>query len=746
MEINDTRGELARKEVVTLRSLLACFAYLVVGVLCQTAAASQTIRLLSTSEASPRIVFGVSHLERALTDVGYDIAKSGSSGQRPDERTVAVGRFDDAAIRTIASTNGSDTLAEQLGPEGFSIQLAGRSPVVIGGGDSGVLYGCLELARRVRQSGRLPDDLEFTSQPAFKLRGTCIGMQKTYRLPGRLIYEYPYTEELFPFFYDKTFWCEYLDMLAERRMNLLSLWNGHPFGSLVRLKDYPYAVEVSEDQFQRNVKMFRYITTEADKRGIWVTQMFYNILLPQPLAERHQLATQLDTPTPLAADYTRKAIAEFVKQYPSVGLHVCLGEAMLDVERQREWLTDVILRGVRDGMQQAGLQEEPPVMIRAHATDANVVIPAALKVYSNLYTESKYNGESLTTWQPRGSRQQAHQDLAQLGSMHVVNVHILANLEPFRYGAQRFIKRSVIASRDRLGADGLHVYPLCYWNWPSSADATDPPLKQIERDWIWFDAWARYAWDPDIDEDADREYWLGQLQERYGSRSAAELILEAYNDAGECAPRLIRRLGITEGNRQTFSLGMTLDQLVSPEKYNANADLWQSQAPPGERLQEYVRREYAGQPHEGETPPMAIDEALEYAERAVQSIDAALPLASENPEELARLQNDIYCIRDMTRFYQAKADAARHVLRHRLSSAPADLRAAADRLEQSLNHYRELVRRTESTYRFANSLQLAHRRIPVPGAVDGKPAYYHWRHMLPLYEQELEEFRKQLAN
>jgi hypothetical protein len=28
-------------------------------------------------------------------------------------------------------------------------------------------------------------------------------MQKTYILPGRKVYEYPYTPELFPWFYDK---------------------------------------------------------------------------------------------------------------------------------------------------------------------------------------------------------------------------------------------------------------------------------------------------------------------------------------------------------------------------------------------------------------------------------------------------------------------------------------------------------------------------------------------------------------
>lgn len=697
--------------------------------------AAAAVQIVCETESSPRIAFGLDRLKEALVSTGLDVEAVDASAIRPNDAVVRVGRKD-----------GQGGPGKALGTEGFSLQSLGSQIAVIGGGDSGVLYGCLELASRVRQLGKLPDKLHVTGCPAVKLRGTCIGLQKPYRLPGRQIYEYPLTDDLFPFFYDKAFWCEYLDFLVDHRMNLLSLWNGHPFSSLVRLDDYPYAVEVSDEQFERNVAMYRYIAEEADRRGIWLTQMFYNILLPAPLAEHFGLKTQLAASTPVAADYTRQAIAEFVRQYPNVGLHVCLGEAMLDIDHQVEWLTKVIIPGVHDGMRLAGLQEEPPVMIRAHATDPSIVMPAALKVYRNLYTVAKYNGESLTTWQPRGPGQQNHLELARLGSTHIVNVHILANLEPFRYGAQRFIKRSVFAARDRLGAGGLHVYPLAYWNWPYSADAVDPPLKQIERDWMWFDAWARYAWNPDIDPESDRRYWVNKLAEMYGSEEAAPLILSACNDAGECAPRLIRRLGITEGNRQTLSLGMTLDQLVNPAKYNAVSDLWLSQAPPGERLQEYVRREWEGLPHHGETPPAAVNEALRYAEQAVGSIDAAAAQVRKNPDEFGRLRNDIYCIRAMTQHYAAKADAARLVLRHRLSKDANDLQQAAERLEESLKYYRELVRLTDKTYRFANSMQIGHRRIPLRGVVDGKPAYFHWRHVEPVYEEELRQFQRQLAS
>jgi hypothetical protein len=259
--------------------------------------------------------------------------------------------------------------------------------------------------------------------------------------------------------------------------------------------------------------------------------MFYNIFLPKPLADKNHISTQLAAPTPLASDYTRKSIAEFVKEFPNVGLMVCLGEALKDTTNQVEWATKTILPGVLDGMKAAGLKEQPPVVIRTHAMKPEDIMPACFQVYSNLFTETKYNGESLTTYEPRGKSAQTHRNMAKLGP-HLVNIHILSNLEPFRYGATEFIRKSVLASRDQLGASGIHLYPLSYWNWPYSPDIANPPLLQWDRDWIWFEAWARYAWNPDVNTNEDRAYWVSRLADFYGcGTNAAGKILDAYNDA-----------------------------------------------------------------------------------------------------------------------------------------------------------------------------------------------------------------------
>jgi len=628
-------------------------------------------------------------------------------------------------------------------PEHFTIKKPSGGPLTIcGSDDSGLLYGCLELIDRIQAEGRLSDSFEAADGPVFKLRGPCIGMQKTYMLKEFGEYNYPYTPELFPFFYDRKEWIEYLDMLADNRMNTLYLWNGHPFSSLVRLPDYPEAPDVCEETFRQNQETFHFLTAEADKRGVWIVQMFYNIHISKNLAEKYGIQPLQSRPDDRLSDYTRKSIASFVQEYPNVGLLVCLGEAL--TRHKDLWLRDVIIAGVREGMKQAGLKTEPPLIIRQHTMDddAQQIIGAGLEAYSNLYTMMKYNGEALTTDQPRGPWAQLHQRLSQIAGNHISNVHILANLEPFRYGAVRFIQSCTQAISDIHRCNGLHLYPLAYWDWPLSPDKTDPALRQIDRDWIWFAAWARYAWNPYRDPVKEDLYWTDQIAFRYGcSKETASLILDAYNQSGRCAPALLRRFGITNGNRQTLSLGMTLDQLVRPNHYNLFPRLTDSDSPEGERLQDFAEKEWKGLPHIGETPVQAMEEVLLASQKAADAMASAVGRVSQNKEELGRLKNDIDCIGAMSRFYVLKARSAMSILRYGHSRRIDDLKEAEGFLGLSLEAYRILTQLTENTYRYANSLQTGTRKIPFNGA-DG--AFKHWVDCLPLYEMECRRFSERI--
>ncbi|UEG52861.1 hypothetical protein LLH06_18090 [Mucilaginibacter daejeonensis] len=719
------------------------FLYCLSAITTLAATPPRSVTLVTPAKAHVRIGFGATQVQKALQAKGYQVR---IAHQAPTTGTIiTIGRMQDALIKA-GITGNKIQFSRKPGKEGFAINTTKKGLLLAGTDDSGVLYGCLELADRIKKQGKLPATINITDQPQMVMRGACIGVQKPLLLPGRGVYEYPYTPQNFPWFYDKALWLRYLDSLADNRMNALYLWNGHPFASLVRVKEYPYAVEVDEATFKKNEEIFKFLTDEADKRGIWVIQMFYNIIVSKPFAEKNDLKTQDRNRhiVPIIADYTRKSIAAFVQKYPHVGLMVALGEAMEGVGQDDiDWFTKTIIPGVKDGLKAIGQTEEPPIVLRAHDTDAPAVMKAALPIYKNLYTEAKFNGEALTTYTPRGPWADLHRTLSRIGTVQIENVHILANLEPFRYGSADFIQKSVQAMHNVYEANGLHLYPQAsYWDWPYTADKADPRLLQIDRDWIWYKEWSRYAWNADRARPEEVRYWGGLLAGMYGcSQAQGEQILKAYEEAGEISPQILRRVGITDGNRQTMTLGMLMAQFTNPEKFGLFSLLYNSEAPEGEILSEYAEKEWKKQPHIGETPVTVMENIRGYGQRAIEAIEKASPGVKKNKTEFDRLKNDMYCQAAMANSYSAKIKAAISILRYKYTDDVRDLQNAIPDMEASLNYYRELVKLTENSYLYANSMQTKQRKIPV-GGNDGKMKT--WAELLPVYEKELANFKKNI--
>lgn len=691
---------------------------------------------LAPSANSARAGYGAQKLAEALKLAGYEV--SISEDKITDGPNIALGISRSYWELSLFR----DTLVK----EGFFIYKDEKDYLVAGKDQSGILYGCLELAEIINTQKKLPDTISVKQQPEMVLRGSCIGIQKPYYLPGRTVYEYPYTPETFPWLYDKKLWLRYLDSMVANRLNSLYLWNGHPFASLVKLNDYPYAVEVDDTTFKKNEEIFQFLTTEADKRGIWVIQMFYNIIVSKPFAEKHNIKTQdRNRPiVPLIADYTRKSIAAFVAKYPNVGLLITLGEAMEGVGQDDvDWFCKTIIPGVQDGLKILGVKEEPPIVLRAHDSDAPRVMKDAMPLYKNLYTMAKYNGEALTTYTPRGPWADLHRRLSRSAPVQIENVHILANLEPFRYGSPDFIQKSVQAMHDVYEANGLHLYPQAsYWDWPYSADNTNQRLLQVERDWIWYKAWARYAWNSRRDRKTEINYWSKVLAGYYGcTEQDAANILEAYEQTGEISPKILRRYGITDGNRQTMTLGMLMTQLINPRRYGLYTLLYNSEGPEGEMIIEYAEKESKKENHTGETPTRVADEITEHGRKAVEAIEKASKNIKAHQEEFARLKNDMYCYQAMANYYAEKARAALQILKYKYSNNISDLEKAEPILKSSVKYFKQLSNLTEESYLYANSMQTQQRRIPV-GGNDAKNKT--WVELLPFYENELKNFTKRI--
>ena len=688
----------------------------VIALLAITAMA-QRVSILTGKKASAREQYAAEYLQKKLTEMGYTIS--------PKKADCKI---------TLSNANSGTA-------EGYTIAKDKKGITVTGNDATGVIYGCVELAERIKTTGSL-DIQPITETPGMVMRGTCIGLQKTVYLPGHAVYEYPYTPENFPWFYDKAEWIKYLDMLVENKMNSLYLWNGHPFASLVKLKDYPFALEVDEETFKKNEEIFSFLTHEADKRGIWVIQMFYNIILSKPFADHYGLKTQdRHRPiTPLIADYTRKSIAAFIENYPNVGLLVCLGEAMATIDDDVIWMKETIIPGIKDGLKASGRTDIPPVVLRSHDTDGPLVLKESLPLYPNIYTMSKYTGESLTTYEPGGPWGETHRQLAAAAPVHIDNVHILANLEPWRWSSPAFIQKTVQAMHRVHHSKGLHLYPQAsYWDWPYTADKlpNGERLKQLNRDWMWYQAWGRYSWNDQ--RGADKTFWKKELADYYGiDTTAAGHLLNAYDEAGEIAPKLLRRFGITEGNRQTLLLGMTMGELVNPYKYTIYPGFYESCGPEGEKLIEYIEKEYKGQAHKGELPFDIVDQCVNHGDRALIEMGAVGTKPTRHADEYERVWNDFLCYATFAKAFQLKVRAAAEVLRYKWTKDIAHLETAEKWLEQSLSIWYDLSRMTNQWYLYANSMQTAQRRIPVGG--DGGKMKT-WSELAKVYQEELDAFK-----
>ncbi len=716
------------------------------------------VRIIREATNSRRIQTGLGRIEEMLRARGFlpeDMEEEmwDDGRMRDGISSIYVGtRREGGLIRRLEEEKRLLYHTQAPRGEGFYLSyLPGiRLFVAVGDTETGALYGALALADRIWQekSDLVADhDLAWGEEPVFRLRGPAVGLQLTKVEPPRLTYEYPITPARFPWFYDKALWEKFLDRLLEERCNVLYLWTGQPFSSLVDLEEYPEALEVTREEYGKNREMFGWLTEACDRRGIWLVLKFYSIHIPLPLARARHVDLLQTKITELNRDYTYKSIVKFITSFPHIGLMVCLGEALRGLQNKTDWFVRTILPAVKEGVRQAGLSELPPLILRGHDCDPNAVMEQAVPLYENLYTMWKYNGEGLTTYLPTGKWQEIHTRLCSHGQTHIMNVHVVANLEPFRYGATEFIQKCMQAGKMRLGCNGLHLYPLFFWDWPYAPDKAEKRLLQVERDWLWYKAWFRYAWNPDRDPDAERLYWRQVLEEHFGTDpGSADQIYLAVNALGQCAPRILRRVGITEGNRQTMSLGMTMSQFTNVKRYRPNYELWHSVSTPGEQPDEEIRKELAGEIPYGETAADMSEEVLCFAQRAWKLLQAAQPGVKRNVQELARWLTDAEAVWELAQSYARKLEAAFWILRYKytmdenLRGDLGLLEAAVAPWEESLAHYRRLAELTDQTYLYACSMQTRQRKIPF---TDGG-AYGHWRQCLPEYEKEYARFREHL--
>jgi len=208
---------------------------MLITMLCRAAEAKEIVRLSALTE-SPQVQFAIGDIQQALRSRGHESGNhplSAVSKYADGRKIILANIHDEAAQKIIRSerVGGIDTLQN----EGFIIHKSrdGKTIIILGSTEAGLMYGGLEAAELITIRGIDSIRNQFQN-PYMKVRGTKFNIPLDMRSPT-------YTEpsdaaqKNMAEMWNMDFWKEYIDNLARYRYNLISLWNMHPFPSMVKV-------------------------------------------------------------------------------------------------------------------------------------------------------------------------------------------------------------------------------------------------------------------------------------------------------------------------------------------------------------------------------------------------------------------------------------------------------------------------------------------------------------------------------
>ncbi len=252
---------------------------------------------------------------------------------------------------------------------------------VLGADASGAMYGGLDLAEAVRL-GTVGSIKDSDHSPRVERRGIKFNIPLDVRTPSYSDNS-DAAQNNIPEMWSFDFWREFLDNMARHRYNVLSLWNLHPFPSLVKVPEFPDVAlddvkrtlipmddtfSHSGDDMVRPVLLTKTETVKkmsiADKIGFWREVMRYahdrgievywftwNIFTFGAEGKYGITAEQTNQRT---IDYFRASVREMVLTYPLLdGIGITAGEHMQERKdglNKEAWLWKTYGEGIRDAL------------------------------------------------------------------------------------------------------------------------------------------------------------------------------------------------------------------------------------------------------------------------------------------------------------------------------------------------------------------------------------------------------------
>jgi len=663
----------------------------------------------------PPLAFAASEIRRAFTDRGVTLVElDWQSGLEADGA---------ARLFLAATPQACRTLAErfQIGPAGsdapqsYAVRRApackGTVLAVLSADAAGAMYGGLDLAEAVRL--RTLDEVgDSDHTPFIARRGIKFNIPLDARTPS-------YSDnsdaaqqniaEMWSF----DFWREFLDEMARHRFNVLTLWNLHPFPSLVQVPEFPDVAladikrttlpldetfshtgsdmvrpamlenlqTVKRLSIGEKIQFWRDVMQHAHDRGIEVYLFTWN-MFTFAADGKHGITSSQTNETTIA--YFRASVRETVLTYPRLaGIGITAGERLenrSDQYGKEQWLWRTYGEGVRDAVR---LQPERQVRLihRFHQTGQAEILRQWQDYPGPLDLSFKYAIAHMyaATNPPFIHAALPHLPPDRRTWLTVRNDDIYS----FRWGDPQFAREFVRAMPRPDRVAGFYMGPDGYV-WGREFLSTEPETPRelvIRKQWFSFLLWGRLSYDPDLPDQLFQQV----LAQRFPEVPAGRL-LAAWSQASRIFPQITR-----------FFWG-DIDLRWFPEAclshprhkgFYTVRDFIEGHTMPGSGILDVLtwrRGVSQGAIPEGQTPPQVADALAALADDTLRGVAELRPHQGAN-KELRLTLGDLEAFAHLGNYYAGKIRGACALSLFDATGEPVHRESAVGHLTAAAAHW-----------------------------------------------------------
>jgi hypothetical protein len=595
---------------------------------------------------------------------------------------------------------------------------------VVGADAVGAMYGGLDIAEAIKL-GTLGQLKNGEHAPFIERRGIKFNIPLDARTPS-------YSDagdaaqQNIPEMWSMGFWREFLDEMARDRYDTLSLWNLHPFPSLVKVPEYPdvalndvmrttekfdtsfslmgkdmvrpsmleHLETVKKMSIEEKIKFWREVMQYAHDRGIDVYLFTWNIFVFGADGKYGITSAQDNTNT---IDYFRKSVTQTLLTYPLLkGIGITGGENMQKLPGEftnEKWLWKTYGEGVLDAKK---LQPDRtfPLIHRIHQTTIKEIekewanYPGTFDLSFKYSVAHMYSSTNPAFAQPTLAELPPGQRLW----FEVRNDDIY----DFRWGNPTFARNYIfnMPSADRLA--GFLMGPDGYvWGREFTSTEPDSPRQLfIKKNNYSFMLWGRLGYDPTLSDSLFEKTLAAQFPQVDGQK-----LFAAYSAASKVIPQIDRFFWAGGGNDLGWFPEACVRHPAGSKGFYTVTDFIKGKTMPDTGILDistYCDKTTQRESVTGITP-LQVAEALKADANTTLKLLSEMPAAKE--KELRFTLGDLTAMAHLGNYYAEKILGATDLALFEKTGKPEFQISAIAHLEQALDHWKKYAATTSAQYK-----------------------------------------------